>query len=324
MAVHDSAFRCVPALVFALVAAACSKPAPGPEPLTRQLGDEEFVELTMAWRKRRVERLTEPYGWLSLTGLHRLQPGANTVGTAASNDIVVNRGPEQWGRVVVDDQSQSARFEVASIDQVRINGETVRETELTVDGDHGPTRIEAQGIRMHLVVSGDVLAMRVRDPQAAPRQSFAGIDYYQPDPAWRLAARFVEHPPGSSLQIVNVMGQLIDEPNPGRAEFEVDGEKFSLEAILSDDRLFFIFADRTSGRETYGLGRFVYADLPVDGQVVLDFNQAYNPPCAFNEFTTCPLPPSANRIPIPIRAGEQKYSGTPGLTSTSSAWSGPE
>ncbi|MFU8876727.1 MAG: DUF1684 domain-containing protein, partial [Wenzhouxiangellaceae bacterium] len=189
---------------------------------------------------------------------------------------------------MVAEDLESATFEVFAADEVLVNGMQRLHADLLLDDEDGPTRVEAAGIRIHLFQPGEVLALRVRDPQAASRQSFFGLDYYEPEPAWRLKARFVEHPPGTTLRVANVMGQLIDEPNPGRAEFEVDGQAISLEAVLSEDRLFFIFADRTSGNETYGLGRFLYADLPSDGRVLLDFNQSYNPPCAFNAFTTCP------------------------------------
>jgi len=297
-------------LMLAGTLAACSQPA-DENASEAGLTMHEFIDLTMDWRQRRLERLTEPYGWLSLTGLHRLQPGANTVGAGPENDIVVARGPRQWGRIMVAEGLESAAFEVFAADEVLVNGMQRSHADLLLDDEDGPTRVEAAGIRIHLVQPGEVLALRVRDPQAATRQSFVGLDYYEPEPAWRLKARFVEHPPGSTLRVANVMGQLIDEPNPGRAEFEIGGRIVSLEAVLSEGRLFFIFADRTSGSETYGLGRFLYADLPSGDELVLDFNQAYNPPCAFNAFTTCSLPPSANRIPIAVRAGEKAYSGVP-------------
>lgn len=319
MGVFDPGRSCLYMVLTALALAGCSQQADDGS-LPAELATQEFVEVTMDWRQRRLQRLTEPYGWLSLSGLHRLAPGVNTVGAGQENDIVLARGPAQWGRVLVAEDLSSAWFEVSAEDQVLINGERRQRGELLIEDEDGPTRVEADGIRVHLVRSGEVPALRVRDPQAESRQSFVGLDYYEPDPAWRVGARFIKHAEGSTLRVANVMGQLIDEPNPGRAEFEVDGQTISLEAVLSDGRLFFIFADRTSGSETYGLGRFLYADLPERDELVLDFNQAYNPPCAFNAFTTCPLPPSSNRIPLVVRAGEKSYSGTPGLQEPAEEW----
>jgi len=278
-----------------------------------ELSTETFESLNMDWRKRRVERLTEPHGWLSLVGLVMLQPDSLvTVGSASTNAVVVSAGPAHWGSIHIDRDGR-VRFDVTARDEVRVDGEDVASAEMTPAGDGDAVHVEADGVRIHLVAPGGQLALRIRDPQAATRTDFAGLDYYPLDPEWRVVAEFIEHPAGTTMQVANVMGQLVEEPNPGMARFVHDGMTVSLEAVLEDDRLFFIFADRTSGRETYGLGRFLYAELPRDGRVVLDFNQAYNPPCAFNAYTTCPLPPQANRIDAWIRAGELQYAGKPGL-----------
>ncbi len=277
----------------------------------------DFRQDNLQWREARVERLTEPYGWLSLVGLEMLRPGATvSIGSSRSNDLVVDRGPPRWGDLSVSSDGSDALFTVAepAVGRVEIDGEFRREAGLLLDrGDGEPTRVQADGMRFHLVDPGGALALRIRDPRAESRTGFAGIDYYELDPAWRVEAEFIAHPEGRTIQIANVMGQLIDEPNPGRVRFEHDGRMLTLEAVDSGDDLFFIFADRTSGRETYGLGRFLYSDLPVDGRVVLDFNQAYNPPCAFNAFTTCPLPPPGNRLDAWVRAGERTYRGKPGI-----------
>ena len=278
-----------------------------------ELSTEIFEELNTDWRQRRVARLTEPHGWLSLAGLIMLEPGSRiTVGSAPTSDVVVSAGPARWGSIRMADDGQ-VRFDVAARGEVRIDGEAVASGEMTLGGDGDPVHVEADGVRIHLVEPGGRLALRIRDPRAATRTEFAGLDYYPLDPDWRVAAEFLPHRDGSTIQVANVMGQLVDEPNPGMVRFVHDGKTIALEAVLEGDQLFFIFADRTSGRETYGLGRFLYADLPRDGRVILDFNQAYNPPCAFNAYTTCPLPPQSNRIDAWIRAGEMQYAGKPGL-----------
>lgn len=278
------------------------------------LTDEAFREINVDWRERRLARLTEPYGWLSLIGLVMLDAGGEVrIGSAPGNDIVVPRGPDEWGVLRVDALGRAAVFD-ASDPSVTVDGRRVDSATLRVDDGDGPTRVGAAGIRMHLVDPGGRLALRIRDPQAPTRTGFRGLDYFPLNREWRIEAEFVPHPEGKTIRLANVMGQLIDEPNPGRIRFLHAGETITLEAVRSGDRLFFIFADRTSGRETYGLGRFLYADLPEDGRVILDFNQAYNPPCAFTAFTTCSLPPPGNRIDVAVRAGELAYEGGSGVS----------
>lgn len=309
----DVVSRLVLPVVAALVLAGCERQNDVAMRSGAELSAETFEKVNMDWRKRRVARLTEPHGWLSLAGLVMLETGSRiTVGSASTNDVVVSAGPERWGSIQVADDGQ-VRFDVAARGAVRIDGEDAASVEMTPGGDGDPVHVEAAGIRLHLVAPGGKTALRIRDPGAATRAEFVGIDYYPLDPEWRIAAEFIPHPDGSTIQVANVMGQLIEEPNPGMVRFVHQGKTISLEAVREDDRLFFIFSDRTSGRETYGLGRFLYAELPRDGSVLLDFNQAYNPPCAFNAYTTCPLPPQSNRIDAWIRAGERKYAGKPGL-----------
>ncbi|MBS3745908.1 MAG: DUF1684 domain-containing protein [Wenzhouxiangellaceae bacterium] len=303
------------AAAAAIFIAACAEDngAPGP---AGEVSAERFEQINLEWRRRRAARLTEPYGWLSLVELAVLEPGsAVTIGSAPGNNVVVDRGPPRWGTLHVEHGGDHVDFENAAGDAVVFDGRKAASGRMTAGDAEAPTRIESEGIRMHLVDPGGRLALRVRDPQAPTRSGFVGLDYYDLKPQWRIEAEYIEHPQGRTLQVANVMGQLIEEPNPGRARFTHDGKSIELEAVQEDDRLFFIFADRTSGRETYGLGRFLYADLPDDGRVTLDFNQAYNPPCAFNAYTTCPLPPQANRIDAWIRAGERKYAGQPGIES---------
>jgi hypothetical protein len=150
----------------------------------------------------------------------------------------------------------------------------------------------------------------VRDAQARTRTGFVGIDRYPVSLAWRVQAHFEPHPAGKTLDIVNVTGSLDATPNPGLLHFTFDGEPYSLEALEgTDTQLFLIIADRTSGRDTYGAGRFVYVDLPKDGRTVIDFNQAYNPPCAFTAYSTCPLPPPENRLDLAVTSGERRPIG---------------
>jgi uncharacterized protein len=287
-------------LASLLTACATGPRQPDPEPRQEVLWEAE----AMAWRERRLARLIEPYGWLSLVGLEFLENGQWTLGSAPGNELVVPAGPEHWGQLMVIGTRAWFDVESGATDQVRVDGQSVGSAEIHVGGEQGPTLVEAATVQWQLLERSGRLALRVRDSQATTRTQFAGLDYFPFNPDWRIEARWEAHPPGRTLLIADVLGELIHEPNPGAAEFEFDGRTFGLEAIESGDQLFFILADRTSGRETYGLGRFLYSDLPRDGRVVLDFNRAYNPPCAFTEYSTCPLPPPENRLDTRVEAGE--------------------
>lgn len=259
----------------------------------------------LEWRERRLNRLTEPYGWLSLVALEFLADGEYRVGAADDNEIVVGSGPARWGSIQI--VGSEAWFVTAPGAAVRVDGRLIAEAAMLPASDDRPaTIVEAGTVQMQMLERGDRLALRVRDSEAETRTGFAGLDYFPIARDWRIEARWREHSEGRYLLVANVLGELVREPNPGWAEFEVDGRSFGLEAVDAGDQLFFIFADRTSGRESYGLGRFLYADKPAPGSsvVLLDFNKAYNPPCAFTAYSTCPLPPPENRLDMRIEAGE--------------------
>ncbi len=286
-------------LVVSIGLTACGLPGDprDPEPAVSEHENE-----ALEWRERRLARLTEPYGWLSLVGLEFLESGHWQLGSGPDNDLVVPAGPDRWGELTVVDNQ--VWFDVAPGSDVQVNGQPFDSIVMRVSGEDGPTLIEAETVQLQLLDRGGRPVLRVRDSQAPTRVEFPGLEYFPFNPDWRIEARWHEHPPGRTLLIANVLGELIEEPNPGWAEFEFEGRTFGLEAVDSTDQLFFILADRTSGHETYGLGRFLYSDLPEDGTVVLDFNRAYNPPCAFTEYSTCPLPPPENRLDVRIEAGE--------------------
>jgi len=264
------------------------------------------------WHEQRLERLVAPFGWLSLVALEFLDDGHWSVGSAPDSDVVMISGPERWGTLMLD--GMQARFEPAAETMVSVDDEPIDSTvNLVIRGDLPASRVSAGTGWFELASRGDRLVLRARDSQAQTRLDFLGLDYFDFDPAWRVEARWEAHPDGTTIPIADVLGEIRDTENPGRAVFEFGGETFALEALASGDQLFFILADRTSGRDTYGLGRFLYSDLPEDGRVVLDFNRAYNPPCAFNAYTTCPLPPPENRLDVRVEAGERRYRGDGGV-----------
>ncbi len=295
-----------------ILATACSDPeTDGGDPATRA---ETLERAAMDWRERRLATLTEPYGWLSLVGLEFVPDGEWQVGSDDDMDLVMPAGPSLWGKLIID--AGTARFEPAG-EAVSVDGRAGQPGELVKPDRDEPVWVEAEEVCFQVLARNDRLAVRTRWPQADSLTEFEGLDYYEFDADWVVSARFESHPPGTTMPVGSVLGDITEEPNPGAVVFEVDGREHRLEAVAAADgeRLFFIFADRTTGSETYGAGRFLYADLPGDdGHTVLDFNRAYNPPCAFTEYSTCPLPPPENRLDVRVEAGELRYAGDPGFT----------
>ena len=245
-----------------------------------------------AWRHARVAGLKAEDGWLSLTGLFWLHEGPNRFGTDESSDIVLPAG--------------AARAGVFHLDHGQVT--------VTMDGSTRTVAPDSADVtkvgRMNLFVikRGDKYGIRVKYPDSQARRWFHGIEYFAPDEAYRVTATFVAQP--RKIPILNIIGQTEDSDCPGYAVFRLHGRELRLYPILEEPgakQLFYIFRDQTSGKETYGAGRFLYSELPVNGSVVLDFNKAYNPPCAFTPYATCPLPPPENRLAVRIEAGEKKY-----------------
>lgn len=277
------------------------------------LAGEEGEAAAMEWREQRLERLTAPFGWLSLVALEFLADGAWDVGSAADNPVQLPSGPDRWGTVIVEGPQAWFEPESGAAVWLEEDAPVPSRLELVVGGDDPATRVHAGTGWFEIARRGDRLVLRARDSEAATRREFQGLDYFDFNADWLVDARWEPHPEDATIPIADVLGELRDQPNPGRAVFEFEGQQYRLEALAADEQLFFIFADRTSGRSTYGLGRFLYSSLPEGGRVELDFNRAYNPPCAFNAYTTCPLPPPENRLDVPVEAGELRYRGSGGV-----------
>jgi uncharacterized protein (DUF1684 family) len=260
------------------------------------------------WRAQRVERLKAPNGWLSLIGLHWLKDGKNSVGSAKGNDVVLAAGPAKLGTVTLKDGK--ATIEIDPKSAATIDGKPARSAELLDDSHEKPTTVAFGTASFYLIDRNGKKALRVKDSEAKTRKQFHGIDYFAIDPAWRVEAKFEEFKPAHTLEIPTVLGTVDKMTVPGKVTFTRDGKSYSLLPVLEAPdakELWFIFADRTSGKETYGAARFLYADLPKDGKLAIDFNKAYNPPCAFTPYATCPLAPPENRLDLRVTAGEKKY-----------------
>ena len=271
--------------------------------------EERYILEIENWRAQRLARLTAPDGWLSLVGLHWLEPGRNTVGSAPDNTIIIQQAPAHLGTIDLrEDETLALTLKPGS--GARVDGESRATALLHDDRAHQPTCVSFGSANFIVIDRGGRKALRVRDAEAETRKRFAGIESFPVDPSWRIEARWIPFDPPRTLETMNVIGQLESYPAPGRAVFERDGRECELLPVIEtpgDEALFLIFADGTSGRETYGAGRFLYTEPPHDGRIVIDFNKAYNPPCVFTSFATCALAPPENRLDLRVIAGEKKY-----------------
>jgi uncharacterized protein (DUF1684 family) len=274
--------------------------------------DTLYYKEIEAWRNRRLMRLTSEDGWLTLVGLFWLKEGENTLGSDPSNNIVLSQGkaPRFIGSLWLD--RGEVRLEARPDAGVTQTGKPISTLTLRSDADEEPTVVTLGTLSFQIIKRGDRLGLRVKDKENPTRLRFAGLDYYPVNPKWRVEARFEPYNPPKTLPIVNILGMVENEVSPGAFAFEVEGKTYRLDAVLEkgSEELFIIFADQTNGKETYGGGRFLYAAPPhAGGRVVVDFNKAYNPPCALTSYTTCPLPPPQNRLPFRVEAGEKVYAG---------------
>jgi uncharacterized protein (DUF1684 family) len=272
------------------------------------MGDEYEARIR-AHRARREERLRDPEGWLALVGLSWLAPGENRVGADPDADVIL-RGPdapEAAGRIVV--AYGRARFVAAPDCDVTHGGAPVTQIDLGDDLGGDPTVLAIGSLRFHLIRRGDRLGVRVRDLRAPALAAFGGLDYFPVDPAWRLVLPFEAAARGTTIATPDVIGLETDEPVAGWLQLTGDGVEQRL-AVLpggEDGALWLIFGDATNGETTYAGGRFLYTEPPRGDSVVVDFNLAYNPPCVFTPYATCPLPPPGNRLPFAVRAGERGF-----------------
>jgi uncharacterized protein (DUF1684 family) len=263
--------------------------------------NDQFAQDEMKWREQRRTRLTSDSSWLTLVGLHWLQPGPNDVTIAGTPPLTV--------RFVLNNGVVS----VEPNPQLTIDGKLVTATTPLVDdtNDKGPTIVKAGTRSMQAIKRNDKFGIRAKDTQSDARRNFKGLDYFAPDESYRVEARFEPYNPPKKIPITNVLGMTSDEVSPGALVFTLNGSEYRIDPILEQGEkdLFIIFKDKTSGHETYGAARYLYASPPVNGKTIVDFNHAYNPPCAFTPYATCPLPPAQNRLPIAIKAGEKTYAG---------------
>jgi uncharacterized protein len=254
------------------------------------------------YRKTRVERLTRPDGWLSVVALIPLKEGAN--------DVEIPSKPPKHARMTL----QQGKVTLAPDSAFTIDGKPVTTpVELHNDTEEaGYTKVYFGPILFYIHRVGDDYGVRVKDPDSDRRKHFEGIDTFPTDPKWRVEARLEPYNPPKHIPMPNISGITTDEISPGALVFTLDGKEYRIDPILEQGTkdYFIIIKDATSGRETYGAARYLYASPPDEnGKTIVDFNKAYSPPCAFTPYATCPLPPPQNRLPVRIEAGEKKYAG---------------
>jgi uncharacterized protein (DUF1684 family) len=292
-------------IAAALLLAACGR-APQVDPVTYQKEMDD-------WRAFRLTRVAGPDGWTTLVGLYWLKPGANRFGSAAGNELVLadGRTPPLAGSFEFDGKQVS--FKAAPGAGVMSGGKPVSSLKLITDAVGDPTLLTLGTLNFYAIErSGGRFGVRVKDSAADARVHFPGLEYFTVDQKWRFQARFETYPPGRKVPIVDVFGVPEEMDSPGALIFTLDGKDYRLDTVLEPDETdyFVMFADKTSGKDTYGAGRFMYVKPPQDGVTVLDFNKSYNPPCVFSPYATCPLPPPENRLPFAVTAGELKFAGT--------------
>ncbi len=290
--------------LVAMTAAACSSSFAAQ-------ADAAFLREHEAWKAKRREELLLPDNWLTLVGLHVLKTGENTIGSARGNDVALPKGPARLARATVAaDGKVMLRIEPGA--EALIDGKRATEAELKLrDGPTKATTVTVGSLSFFVMDRGGKRAIRVKDSEADARTNFAGLEYFPVDPAWRIEARWEPFEKLRMMPVTDRLGLTGPQLVAGKAIFERDGKRYEMLAIDegAGKPLFFVFSDQTSGKETYGAARFIYTEAK-DGKVILDFNRAENPPCAFTPYAVCPLPPKENRLPFAVRAGERAYRGT--------------
>jgi uncharacterized protein len=287
---------------------AASDHAPYDAMINWTMTGQELQADVEAYRKARLARLMGERGWLTVIDKVWLADGRLTIGAGVDSDIVLpkDRAPSRVGTLTV--AGSTVRLEVESDAQVFVRGQRVHALELRSDAAEAPDDVTLGSLTLQLLKRGDAFALRVRDAESAARRQFPGIPTYPIDPAWRIVARLEPFSAAKEMAIEDGDGRVQSYRCPGVAYFDKDGQEVKLLPLFErrDEQLVVLFSDLTSKDETYGAGRFLYAPAPESGRVLLDFNKAFNPPCAFTPHAVCPLPPAENRLAVRIEAGEKR------------------
>jgi uncharacterized protein (DUF1684 family) len=267
--------------------------------------DSDYEKEIKSWHKNRVEGLKNENGWLNLAGLFWLEEGRNSFGGNTENKIIFpkDRSKAFLGDIIL---SKGEVFVETKADAEVFN-ENEKIEKLKLFPNDKSIILKHNSLRWFVIKRGERFAIRLRDLESPFLKEFHDIETYKIDPKWKLKAKFIQTE-GKKIAILDITGQTSQQDSPGVLVFTISGKEYKLDALAEGEEFFIIFGDKTNKKETYGAGRFVYAAKPdANGFTYLDFNKAYNPPCAFTPYATCPLPPKQNLLPIEIKAGEKNY-----------------
>lgn len=271
--------------------------------------DPAYTQKIQSWQKERVEGLRKEDGWLTLVGLFWLDEGENRFGSDPGNKVIFPEGkaPAVAGALIREGKKVRVRAEPGA--RLTSAGKPVTEMDLAADTSGKPKVLDLGTLSFFVIERGDRIGVRIRDKASPALTSFHGLDFYPIRPEWRIQARFEPYDPPKKVAVPNVLGQVTDSDSPGAVVFDWQGKTYRLDTLGSLEKgLSLIFADATNGHDTYGAGRFLDLGPLADGKVEVDFNTAYNPPCAYTAFATCPLPPAQNKLTtLQVTAGEKKF-----------------
>ncbi|MFN7119873.1 MAG: DUF1684 domain-containing protein [Saprospiraceae bacterium] len=272
---------------------------------TVQKIDKQYIAEIEAWRAQRIASLKSEDGWLNLAGLLPLKEGKNTFGSDKSNAIIFPKGDAFLGNLILE--NGEVKVEISPKTTVYQGDNKVKNLKI-FSLKEKPIILQHQSLRWFIIKRGERYFVRLRDLESPNVTHFPGIESFPIDPTWRIEATLEPAAPDFKIPVVDIIGTSSMQPSPGAFRFEIQGKTYSLYPTSEGDQLFFVFGDATNGDTTYGAGRFLYAKQPdANGKIILDFNKAYNPPCAFTAFATCPLPSEMNKLSIEINAGEKNF-----------------
>jgi uncharacterized protein (DUF1684 family) len=280
--------------------------------------DASWQKDLAAWRAAHTADLLKPDGWLSLAGLEWLQPGDNSVGSAPDNKIHLAGGPAYLTVLHLEGETVTLNPPPGGFPRdFLVAGVPAKPQSLRAEANNDKVspRLTIGTLNMYVIRREARFALRIKDSHSPYIVGFLGLKWYPPDAAYQVTAKWIPYSPHKTITLATLVGTSYDQPVPGAAEFTLAGKTFRLEPVLEDPavaKLFFILRDTTSAATTYAACRFLYTGFPTNGldkpgELVLDFNRLENPPCAYTPFSTCPLPPPGNRLPIALPVGEQRY-----------------
>jgi uncharacterized protein (DUF1684 family) len=272
------------------------------------LAQNNYIKQIEAWDKARIENLKAENGWLNLVDLIWLQEGNSSFGSSKNNKVIFPTSEIDSIAGYFERKGNVVTMFTANNVALKIKGEVVKEAILFHPDSSKNPMVSYGNLRWTIIKRDQNIGIRLRNLKSAEIASFKGIERFAADTQWIIPAILIKENQPDKILITNVLGQTNQQKSAGKLQFKIAGKAYSLDALEEGDELFIIFGDETSGKTTYHTGRFLYAAKPgADGKTILDFNKAFNPPCAFTDFATCPLPPKQNILPIEITAGEKLY-----------------